>query len=137
MFSKFIITVFVIAVAFIVLRQRSSNQGKNNQRAKTSQTPKPNGAISNGTEKDQLSKDMRLGAYLFLLLTACIGGAMYYFQWQDDHSVLTINLYRDSQIEPVSYDVYKYQLREKSFVTIEGLSVAVASSERMEIIGLE
>jgi|TARA_B110000305_G_C19113229_1_gene480725 hypothetical protein len=137
MFSKFIITVFVIVVAFIVLRQRSSNQGKNNQRAKTSQTPKPNGAISKGTEKDLLSRDMRLGAYLFLLLTAGIGGAMYYFQWQDDHSVLTINLYRDSQIEPVSYDVYKYQLREKSFVTIGGLSVAVASSERMEIIGLE
>ena len=137
MFSKLIITVFVIAIAFIVLRQRSSNQGKNNQRAKTSQTPKPNGPISKDTEKDLLSRDMRLGAYLFLLLTAGIGGAMYYFQWQDDHSVLTINLYRDSQIEPVSYDVYKYQLREKSFVTIGGLSVAVASSERMEIIGLE
>ncbi len=137
MFSKFIITVFVIAVAVIVLRQRSSNQGKNNQRAKASQTPKPNGAISKGPEKGQLSKDMQLGAYLFLLLTAGIGGAMYYFQWQDDHSVLTINLYRDSQIEPVSYDVYKYQLREKSFITIGGLSVAVASSERMEIVGLE
>lgn len=137
MFSKLIITVFVIVVAFVVLRQKNTNQSKSTRQAKAAKTSKPQATISKDTEKDQLSKDMRLGAYLFLLLTTGIGGAVYYFQWQDDHSVLTINLYRDSQVEPVSYDVYKYQLSAKSFVTIDGLSVAVASSERMEIIGLE
>ncbi|MFT4748363.1 MAG: hypothetical protein ACI9E4_000026 [Pseudohongiellaceae bacterium] len=129
MFSKLIITVFVIAVAFIVVRQRNANRGKSTRQARP--------AATKDIEKDQLSKDMRIGAYLFLLVTAGIGGAMYYFQWQDDHSILTINLYRDSQVEPVSYDVYKHQLREKSFITVDGLSVAVAGSERMEIIGLE
>jgi hypothetical protein len=131
MFSKLIITVFVIAVAFIVVRQRNANRGKSTRQAR------PAAAATKDIEKDQLSKDMRIGAYLFLLVTAGIGGAMYYFQWQDDHSILTINLYRDSQVEPVSYDVYKHQLREKSFITVDGLSVAVAGSERMEIIGLE
>jgi hypothetical protein len=129
MFSKLIITVFVIAVAFVVVRQRNANRGKSTRQARP--------AATKDIEKDQLSKDMRIGAYLFLLVTAGIGGAMYYFQWQDDHSILTINLYRDSQVEPVSYDVYKHQLREKSFITVDGLSVAVAGSERMEIIGLE
>jgi hypothetical protein len=114
MFSKLIITVFVIAVAFIVVRQRNANRGKSTRQARP--------AATKDIEKDQLSKDMRIGAYLFLLVTAGIGGAMYYFQWQD---------------EPVSYDVYKHQLREKSFITVDGLSVAVAGSERMEIIGLE
>lgn len=137
MFSKFLITAFVIAVAFVVLRQRNTNQGKGKRQVKPVAASKSQTAISKDAEKDQLSKDMRLGAYLFLLLTAGIGGAVYYFQWQDDHSVLTINLYRDSQVEPISYNVYKYQLSEKSFVTINGLSVAVAGSERMEIIGLE
>ncbi|MFT6092272.1 MAG: hypothetical protein ACJA2Q_000154 [Pseudohongiellaceae bacterium] len=136
MFSKLIITVFVIAVAFVVLRQRNINRGKNTRQAGAANAPKRRAAAKD-IEKDQLSKDMRIGAYLFLLLTACIGGTMYYFQWQDDHSILTINLYRDSQVEPISYEVYKYQLREKSFITIDGLSVAVAGSERMEIIGLE
>lgn len=135
MFSKLIITIFVIVVAFIVLRQKNTNQHKSSRQSKTTNASKPR--ISKDTEKDQFSKDMRLGAYLFLLLTTGIGGAVYYFQWQDDHSVLTVNLYRDSQVEPVSYDVYKYQLSEKSFVTVGGLSVAVASSERMEVIGLE
>jgi hypothetical protein len=136
MFSKLIITVFVIAVAFVVLRQRNINRGKSTQQARTADAPKRSAAAKD-IEKDQLSKDMRFGAYLFLLLTAGIGGAIYYFQWQDDHSILTVNLYRDSQVEPISYDVSKYQLREKSFITIDGLSVAVAGSERMEIIGLE
>lgn len=132
MFSKLIITVFVITVAFIVLRQKNANR-----QARPADAPKRRAAAAKDIEKDQLSKDMRIGAYLFLLVTASIGGAVYYFQWQDDHSILTINLYRDSQVEPISYDVYKYQLREKSFITIDGLSVAVAGSERMEITGLE
>jgi len=137
MFSKLIITVFVIAVAFIVVRQRNANRGKSTRQARPADTLKRRAAVTKDIEKDHLSQDMRIGAYLFLLATAGIGGAMYYFQWQDDHSILTINLYRDSQVEPVSYDVYKYQLREKSFITIDGLSVAVAGSERMEITGLE
>lgn len=131
MFSKFLITVFVIAIAFIVLRQRNIKQGSSKR------TPATKTSSAKTKAKTELSKDMRLGAYLFLLLTAGIGSAMYYFQWQDDHSILTVNLYRDSQAEPASYEVYKFQLSEKSFITVDGLSVAVASSERMEIMGLE
>ena len=71
------------------------------------------------------------------MLMVGLGAALYYFDWQDDHTVLTINLHRDNQSAPVSYEVYKYQLEERSFVTIDGRSIAVASNERMEIIGLD
>jgi hypothetical protein len=37
----------------------------------------------------------------------------------------------------VTYLVYKYQLEDKSFVTVDGKTVTVASDERMEIEGLK
>ena len=45
--------------------------------------------------------------------------------------------HRDSQAAPVSYEVYKFQLQDRSFITLDGTSVTVASSERMEVLGLE
>lgn len=132
MLSKLLLTIFVVLVAFLVLRQRSKQQSDQSRRPKTEDR-----LLTKAAQKDELSQDLRIGAYLFLILTVGIGLTMYYFKWQDDRRVLTINLYRESQLQPISYEVYKYQLQDKSFVTTEGVSVTVASSERMEIEGLE
>lgn len=140
MFSKLIITVFVITVAFFVLRQRQVNSTGVKAKqipGQPGETSSNNSSTEEKAPRDELSQDLRIGAYLFLVLTVAIGGALYYFQWQDDHTVLTVNLFRDNQIEPVTYQVFKYQLDDKSFITVDGLSVAVASSERMEVIGLD
>ena len=66
-----------------------------------------------------------------------LGGVLYYYQWQDDRLVLTINLYRRNQAEPTTYEVYKYQLNERSFVTTDGITVTVAGDERMEVLELD
>ena len=76
-------------------------------------------------------------AWMVLALLTASAAAVYYYSWQDDHTVLTVNLYRDNQSQPVSYQVYKYQLQTGNFVTIDGKQVTVADSERMEIIGLD
>ena len=65
-----------------------------------------------------------------------LGATLYYFDWLDDHTILTVNLHRDNLSQPVSYEVYKYQLEDRSFVTTDGRAITVASSERMEILGL-
>ena len=86
--------------------------------------------------KDELSKDMRAGAYFFLLLMVSLGTALYYFDWQDDHTIVTVNLHRGDNSDIITYEVYKYQLGERSFLTIDGRNITVASNERMEVIGL-
>ena len=83
-----------------------------------------------------MAADLRTGAYIFLFLMVGLGAALYYFDWVDDHIILTINLHRDNLSEPVSYEVYKYQLEDRSFITTDGRTVTVASSERMEVLGL-
>ena len=130
MLSKFFITATVIIIAFLIVRQRHLS-------AKTIKA-KPLALSSKRKEspKSELAADLRIGAYFFLFLMVGLGAALYYFDWVDDHIILTINLHRDNLSEPVSYEVYKYQLEDRSFITTDGRTVTVASSERMEILGL-
>ncbi len=131
MLSKFLLTTLVIIIAFFVIRQRHLSGKKISQK---------NRAISNRIEKvnsrKEFASDLRLGAYIFLTLMVGLGATLYYFDWLDDHTILTINLHRDNSSKPVSYKVYKYQLKDRSFVTTDGRTITVASSERMEILGL-
>jgi hypothetical protein len=133
MLGKFLLTLAVIAVAFFVLRQRQIAESSESEARQAS----PKKVVDNATDDGGLAADLRVAAYMFLGLMVGLGGIMYYFSWQDDHTVLTVNLHRASQDQPVSYQVYKYQLQDRSFITTEGISVTVASSERMEVLGLD
>ncbi len=131
MLSKLLITLAVIVIAFVFVRQRQQQQ---------SVAPKqsaPTAKEANKAEaKATLARDMRIGAYLFVIFMVAIGAALYYYQWQDDHTIVTVTLHRDNAAEPVTYEVYKYQLGQRSFTTVDGVAVTVASSERMEIEGI-
>ena len=131
MLSKVFLTTFVIIVAFFVIRQRHLSGNNVGQKKLT---------IPRETEKNnyksEFNADLRLGAYMFLTLMVGLGAVLYYFDWLDDHIILTVNLHRDNLSQPVSYEVYKYQLEDRSFVTTDGRTITVASSERMEILGL-
>lgn len=127
MIGRILLTLAVIAIAYVFVRQRRLAE-----EAEERPAPVPKDKVP-----DELSQDLRLAAYMFMVLMVGIGGAVYYFRWQDEHTILTINLHRENQVQPVSYQVYKYQLQERSFTTIDGTHVTVAGSERMEVLGLE
>ncbi|MBL6905066.1 MAG: hypothetical protein ISR27_06015 [Pseudomonadales bacterium] len=133
MLGKILLTLAVIVIAFFFVRQRDMKNRTDSARPKTRtalpKTPK-------AQEDNTLSADLRLGAYMFLVLVIGIGIALYYFQWQDDHSILTVRLHREGQARPIEYQIYKYHLAERSFTTLDGILVTVASSERMEVEGL-
>ncbi len=131
MLSKILITLIVIMIAFFVIRQRHLGT-KVNKKETNAALP----TAKKGRYKDELSRDMRAGAYFFLLLMVSLGTTLYYFDWQDDHTIVTVNLHRGEDIGITTYEVYKYQLGERSFLTIDGRNITVASNERMEVIGL-
>ena len=132
MLSKVFLTTFVIIIAFFVIRQR--HLSGNNVGQKKLAIPRETEKKINS--KNEFNADLRLGAYIFLTLMVGLGAVLYYFDWLDDHTILTVNLHRDNLSQPVSYEVYKYQLGDRSFVTTDGRAITVASSERMEILGL-
>ena len=134
MLGKILLTLSVMIIAFFFVRQRDM-KGKSSPARSTS----PSQTSHNKTaeqEAPNLSADLRLGAYMFLVFVVGLGAALYYFQWQDDHSILTVRLHSDGQAEAIEYHVYKFQMAERSFTTLDGILVTVASSERMEVEGL-
>jgi|TARA_B100000586_G_scaffold201726_1_gene149813 hypothetical protein len=133
MLGKILLTLAVTAIMFFVLRQRQIAESEEFQ-------PKDGNSLARQAKKradTTLAKDLRIGAYLFLILMVGLGGVLYYYQWRDDRLVLTINLYRTNQAKPTTYEVYKYQLNERSFVTTDGVTVTVAGDERMEVLELD
>lgn len=123
-----------MVIAFFFVRQRDI-KGKSSPVRKTlPQTKSHEKAVDQ--EDHSLSADLRLGAYMFLALVIALGATLYYFQWQDDHSILTVRLHSDGQAEAIMYQAYKFQMEERSFTTLDGVLVTVASSERMEVEGL-
>jgi len=133
MLGKILLTLAVTAIMFFVLRQRQIAESEEFQ-SKDSNSPARQAKKRADTT---LAKDLRIGAYLFLILMVGLGGVLYYYQWRDDRLVLTINLYRTNQAKPTTYEVYKYQLNERSFVTTDGVTVTVAGDERMEVLELD
>jgi len=132
MFSKTLLTVlFIIAAFFLVRQRRLGDANANKTHAGTSAIKRIAGANS------EFSSDLRFAAYMTVILLVGLGGTLYYFRWQQDHEVLTITLHRDTAAAPISYQVFRYQLQDRSFITLDGTSVTVAASERMEVIGLD
>ena len=133
MLGKILVTLAVIAIAVVVVRQRKEAEAE-------SKPQRTSSADSNAvkTETDTpMASDMRTAAYLFLVLMFGTGAIVYYLRWQDDHTVVTVNLFSDGQGDPVTYQVYKYQLDSRSFTTTDGIRITVADNERMEVTGLD
>ena len=134
MLGKILLTITVMVIAFFFVRQRDIKEKSGPVRKTLPQKKSHEKSVEQ--EDHNLSADLRFGAYMFLALVIGLGATLYYFQWQDDHSILTVRLHSDSQAEAVVYQIYKSELKERSFTTLDGVLVTVASSERMEVEGL-
>jgi len=126
MVGKLILTLLVMVAAIVVIKQRRDAE----------RAPRP-ATGSDSAPASPLASDMRTAAYLFLILMFGAGAIIYYLRWKDDHTVVTVSLYQNGQTEPVTYEVYKFQLDNRSFTTVDGIRIAVADNERMEITGLD
>ena len=134
MLGKILLTLAVMVIAFFFVRQRDMKGKSGPAHGTLAPTKSKEKAVK--PDDHNLSADLRLGAYMFLALVIGLGAALYYFQWQDDHSILTVRLHSEGQAEAVVYQIYKFELKERSFTTLDGILVTVASSERMEVEGL-
>jgi len=83
MLSKLFLTLSIIFLVALILKRRPS-QESGAQGARTS--------AKVGGERPKLS-ELRLAAYLFLVIMLGLGGVISVQKWRDDHTVVTIKLY--------------------------------------------
>ncbi|MDG2119332.1 MAG: hypothetical protein P8K11_10265 [Gammaproteobacteria bacterium] len=132
MVVKLLITLTVIFVAYLILRRRQTLNSN------TAQLSKSGWKINTDDQsRNELTAEIRFGAYLFLIMMLTLSAGMGYVSWKNDHETVLVTLYRqnnnDAQDEKIVFHVYRQDLLERSFTTVDGIKVVVASDERMEI----
>ena len=132
MVVKLLITITVIFAAYLILKRRHISDSNSAQPSKSSSKPNTDDRLRN-----DFTADLRFGAYLFLIMMLSLSAGMGYVSWKSNHEKVLVTLYRkqntDAENEKIVFYVYRQDLLERSFTTVDGIKVVVASDERMEI----
>jgi|TARA_B100000315_G_scaffold240991_1_gene261364 glucose dehydrogenase len=116
--TKILFTLAVILVVALVFRVKN--------------TPaKPAAAAGPAASKGGVSAAMV--AYTLLGLVIAISALVFVLHWQNQHRVIDIQV-TNSQGQALKYQAYKKAIEGRRFTTIDGVSVDLADSDRIEIL---
>ena len=115
MLTKILFTLAVILVVALVFRVK-------NTPAKPATAVPSKGGVS-----------ATMVAYTLLGLVIAISALVFVLHWQDQHQVIDIQV-TNSQGDTLKYQAYKKAVEGRRFTTIDGISVDLADSDRIEIL---
>lgn len=119
MITKILITLLVIAGCYLYLKRRNKV---------ASQPVRQNVA-------DRAAETLPIKLIATILLSVSVVGSASFlgYQWYDGHTLLEVRIINPGTATEVVYQVYKTDLNDRSFTTVDGQSVRIAASERLEI----
>ncbi len=123
MLTKILFTLAVILVVALVFRVK--NTSAKAVKPAAAQTQNSKGGVS-----------AAMVAYTLLGLVIAISALVFVLHWQDQHQVIDIQV-TNSQGNALKYQAYKKAIEGRRFTTIDGVSVDLADSDRIEILGNE
>lgn len=126
MISKLLLTLMVIAVAWLVLQHRAGR----GRLPSTGQPPRfaaqPN---------PRTNRVPRLAAYGLILFMMLASGFYLFLQWRDEYRVVTVRVINTQTGETLTYTARRGDVGDRRFETLDGRVVSVAQIERIEIGG--
>lgn len=123
MISKLLLTLGVILVAWLVLRNRQKRMADIRQEPRLQAPP----ARSPGVNP------WKWGGYLLVVIMILGSGLFLYAQWQDRYRVVTVSVINTQTGENVDYQARRMDVDDRRFVTLDGREVSVADTERIEL----
>ena len=120
MLTKILFTLAVILVVALVFRVK--NTPAKPVKPQAAQAPNSKGGVS-----------AAMAAYTLLGLVIAISALVFLLHWQDQHQVIDIQV-TNSQGNTLKYQAYKKSVEGRRFTTIDGVSVDLADSDRIEIL---
>lgn len=127
MITKLLLTLGVIAIAWLVLRNRS-RRGQVAAGERAAQLAAPAERRRDGAP--------RLAAYTLVVFMILGSGLFLYFQWRDEYRIVTVEVINTQTGHSVSYQARRGDVDARSFLTLDGRQVNVAETERIEMGGL-
>ena len=120
MLTKILFTLAVILVVALVFRV--NNTQSKPVKPQAAHAPNSKGGVT-----------AAMVAYTLLGLVIAISALVFVLHWQDQHQVIDIQV-TNSQGNTLKYQAYKKSVEGRRFTTIDGVSVDLADSDRIEIL---
>jgi len=124
MITKILVTALVIAACYAYLRHQRQKQSTTSAQVKLPNT---------GANKNTVTSQFKWLAISLVVLTACAAIGFFIYNLMDDRRVLNVRITNPHSSGVVTYQVYKGDIQERSFKTLQGQQVRISNSERIEI----
>ena len=123
MLTKLLITALVIAACFAYLRFQSQRAATGNRQNANAET----------ATRGSLPRQFRWLAAALIISGASAVIGFFIFEWFNGRTVLTVDVINPQTGELISYEVYKRDLQDRSFKTLNGQQIRISNNERIEI----
>jgi len=124
MITKILVTALVIVACYVYLRH---------QRQKQDGTSVQTTLATAVTNKNTVSSQFKWLAISLVVLTACAAIGFFIYNLVDDRRVLNVKITNPHNSEVVTYHVYKGDMQERSFETLQGQQIRISINERIEV----
>lgn len=118
MLTKLLFTGLIIVGVYVFYRYRGRVHGK------PKEVPRPNAASSTG----------RFAVYGVVGVLLLVSGAVYFFQWQQAHRIITIRVIDSASNNVTIYKAYQKSIKGNRFESLDGKTVVLGEAERVEYI---
>lgn len=120
MITKILLTALIILAALTFIRYKNSQHRAQDR-----------------VRQAELAADRRTAMFIaitLVVLTLLLSGGIYYWHWQDEHRIFTVQVINSHSGAEQSYQVYQSEIDGRRFRTIDGRLINLSDSERMEVL---
>ena len=121
MITKLLLTLGVILVAWLVLRNRQKRMS----------APMPEPRVQAPPRKG--FNPWKWGGYVLVVVMILGSGLFLYAEWQDRYRVVSVTVVNTQTGERLDYLARRMDVNERQFMTLDGREVSVADTERIEL----
>lgn len=123
MITKVFFTMLVIVIVGMIFRSKNQSQQAQNQRA--TKEVEVNAANSSLAPKTV--------AYMLVGLLIMVSGVVYFYSWSDANQLVTLRVI-DASGGLSEYQAYQKDIRGRVFISIDGVQIQLADTDRLEMI---
>jgi len=122
MLTKILFTAAVILIVALVYKGRTAKRVK-----------KP---IVNSNVQEKSVPTTAL-VYIIVGLIVAASGFFYFLHWQEEHQVLSIKVINGASGKSVNYKAMRMNMNGRRFETLDGRTVTLGDSDRIEILKVD
>jgi len=123
MISKLLLTAAVIAGFVLYLRYSGTGSDASDDQSE----------MRHRSQAPTVGQGLRIAVIILVAFMILGSGVYLYFEWQDRYRVVSVRVVDTQSGQSVSYEARRGDVGERSFVTLDGLRVTPAETERIEM----